>query len=195
MRLFGLLVLVVLFLQMSIMANAETFYIESWKKGKTQIEEKTLNLTLDDKISSYSEVIYDSFGKEKYRLFVTAGKGSKGIIEWMAQLEELSNKSDEDLLKPSNDKKQDYYTWQDFFGWFYKGSKEQFAENNQFKDRNAVLPFLSKRIVKVENFYCLLQITDYKQNKDEEVVLDSVILQVQFSNNCDLSQCVSKEKK
>ena len=128
MRLFGLLVLVVLFLQMSIMANAETFYIESWKKGKTQIEEKKLNLTLDDKTSSYSEVIYDSVGKEKYRLFVTAGKGSKGFIEWMAELKELSNKSDENLLKPSNDKNQDSSTWEDFISWFYKGSKEQFAE-------------------------------------------------------------------
>ena len=50
----------------SVQALEESFYAESWKKGRGQIIPKKFRVTLDEKITAYETSIQEQSGGERY---------------------------------------------------------------------------------------------------------------------------------
>jgi hypothetical protein len=138
------------------------FYIESWKKGKQQIQQQSFKITLTSKERKYETKIMDASGKERYRLSVrlceNQGQPPTGFVELVEK--SLFGFQDTNLLKPSNDPYQDYFTEKDFVavldplvdGWRCQSWAAKCA------------PYLVKRIIKVKGFYCVLQVTNFNQS-------------------------------
>jgi hypothetical protein len=155
-------------------------YVESWKTGVTKIKPETLLVTLNPHAPEYERAIKNAFGKAAYRLSIWPGYADERrtrIIEWNVELTGIKDDPPINLLRPTNDSGQDYFTFRDRLGWLNP------LENPQTNGAESdVVPFLAKRIVKVEGFYCIIEVKNYKRSHTKEN-LDSITLSVEFANN------------
>jgi hypothetical protein len=156
--------------------KGQEFYIESWKKGKTQIQEKKLLLKLNKNKPDYETVLPDSKGRIRYQLSVWAGRGkdNSNIIEWWVELFDVADKSRVNLLKPSNDPQQDFFTAKDQPSWLYPTSDKEI--------KLGIIPFQDKRVIKIENFYCIIQVKNYQFHQKNHGALKSITVEIQFVN-------------
>lgn len=159
------------------------FYVESWKRGTGRVQEQKLCVRLSAARPEYETSIRDASGEVRYRLSVWPGRASESnsdIIEWSVELIEIAQGNDVNLLTPSNDPQQDYFNAQDRIWWLYPvGNPQSIAAETD------VVPFLARRVVKVENFYCIIQVKDYRFRQGEIGVFDSITIEVEFTNSYD----------
>src|SRR4051812_21848591 len=146
-------------------------YAESFRKGSTKIKESSFQVNLDAHTPSYRVLVKDTSGKDHFVFSlapVRVGEEDSRILAWQASLEDLHTRVYGNLLLPSRDPYLNEST----------AGKVSRLDPNPY----AVIPAEAKRVIKVQNFYCILQVTAYRRITPERLHLQSMAMDVQFSN-------------
>ncbi|MBZ5720077.1 MAG: hypothetical protein LAO03_06825 [Acidobacteriia bacterium] len=146
-------------------------YVESFRKGSTRIAEKTLQVNLGTKQPSYEARIQDSTGDVHFMLSlapVRVGQEDPSILSWRVSLVDLHRKLYGNLLLPYRD------------AYLNTGLKGNVAMLDP--SPYAVVPVRAKRVIKVEKFYCSIEVKQYHFEEPGKPHLDSMSVEVQFSN-------------
>ena len=144
------------------------FYAQSFRQGPTRITEDAFEARLDPQNPVYKERIKDTHGADRY-LFTILPRGPEGeakVTSWQARLADLRHTIYADILLASQDPSSDTAG---SLGWF--------------DPRNfAPVPIRAKRIIKVDGFYLTLEVKSFHFTPIESPYLDSMTVQVKFSN-------------
>jgi len=143
-------------------------YTESFRQGSTRILEERFEVKLTPKDSSYHERIKDSRGADHY-LFSIVPKGPEGdteITSWQVKLADLHHTIYDNILfttqEPSPDPRD--ALWR--------------LEPTSF----ASVPVNVRRIIKVDSFYVVVQVTAYHFTPQDSPYLDSMSASVELTN-------------
>ncbi len=145
-----------------------TIYAESFRKGATHVTEDSFTVKLTPANSDYRERIKDSAGRDRYELKITpqGPVGDTKITTWRVQLKDLRYLIYSNVLLASPEPSAD-------------------AKNNLWwlnPDRFGPVPVKAKRIVKVDSFYVVIQVTDLHFTPLDSPYLDSMVVQFAFTN-------------
>ena len=154
-------------------------YVESFRKGPTRVTESTSEVVLTPQSPNCRIRVKDQSGKDRYELGCfpqPASENDQRIVSWQVRLADLHHKMYANLLAsavdPTEDKTQ--------VGWLDPG---KFAR----------IPITRERIVKVDGFYCALQVKDYHFLNPGVPYLDRMTLAVRFTNAMPHMQIIPKE--
>ena len=143
-------------------------YAESFRQGSTRIIEERFEVKLTPKDSSYHERIKDSRGADHY-LFSIVPQGPEGdteITTWQVKLADLHHTIYDNILlttqEPSSDPRN--ALWR--------------LEPTTF----ASVPVNVRRIIKVDSFYVVVQVTAYHFTPPDSPYLDSMTASVELTN-------------
>ncbi|MFZ0294714.1 MAG: hypothetical protein WAL52_14000 [Candidatus Sulfotelmatobacter sp.] len=143
-------------------------YAESFRQGSTRIIEERFEVKLTPKDSIYRERIKDSHGADRF-VFSIIPHGPEGdteITSWQVKLGDLHHAIYDNVLlttqQPSADPKDAL--------WRLDPS------------RFALVPLRVKRIIKVENFYVVLQVKASHFTPPDSPYLDSMTVAVELTN-------------
>ena len=150
-------------------AASAPIYAESFRQGPTRINEERFEVKLTPKDSVYHERIKDSHGADRF-VFSVIPHGPEGdteITSWLVKLADLHHAIYDNLLlttqQPSTDPKDAL--------WRLDPS------------RFAVVPLTVKRVIRVENFYVVLQVKASHFTPPDSPYLDSMTLAVELTNS------------
>ncbi len=160
--------------------------VESWKKGKKQIGERLLNITLSAEQNSYETIIQDQSGRDSYKLILLrypAGKEDYNLQYLVVRLQEIlpetGNTKDELrgnlLTMQAQGTGGDFFPQQDLVGFLYPNE----TPNRLFVQ---FYPIYTKRIIKVESFFVVLQVSDFQMNSKNNKLLDRININIEFKN-------------
>ena len=153
----------------SAQSTPPTIYAESFCNGEARVTEETFVAKLTPENPNYRERIKDSRGNDRYELRIaTQGPGGdNNITSWRVQLRDLHHSIYSNILlatqEPSADPKNNLW-WLD-------------------PDRFGMVPVKARRVIKVDGFYVVIQITDLHFTPLESPYLDSMAVQFTFTNN------------
>jgi len=156
-------------------------YVESFRKGSTRITESNFEVALDTSQPACRIAVKDDIGRDRYLLVCApqrAATGDDRIVGWQVRLADLRHKMYENVLMPVTDPSQDATQ----IGWLDPG---KFAK----------IPITRERVIKVDSFYCVVQVKDYHFTTLEQPYLDRINLTVEFTNTRPHSQVRAKEEK
>jgi hypothetical protein len=161
--------LLLTFLAAALSAQTISFvYVESFRKGRTRVTESTYELQLDRQNPTCRINLKDHSGHDRY-LFVCspqrAGESDDRILAWRVRLADLHNKLYEDVLTPSAGPTADPHV-----GWLDPG---KFAK----------ISLTRERVIKVDGFYCVVQVKDYHFVGDDQPYLNRMTVDVRFTNS------------
>ena len=145
-----------------------TIYAESFRKSTTQITEENFEAKLNPQNETYRERIKDSRGSDRYELSVTpqGPEGDSQITSWRVKLRDLRHTMYNNILLTEQEPSQD-------------------AKNNLWwltPNPFGPVPIRTRRIVKVDGFYVMIQVKDLHFTPLDSPYLDSMIVQFSFSN-------------
>jgi len=152
----------------------ETLYAESFRHGATRITEERFEAKLDPRNPVYHERIKDTVGADRYTLAITplGPLEDNQITSWQVKLADLHYSIYDNILlatpSPSPDQRLDD------------------PRNNLWwlnPRRFAPVPIDARRIIKVDGFYVVLQVKAYHFNPLDSPYLDSMTVEVQFTNS------------
>ena len=177
-----MIVVSVLLATASVAQTASSFvYVESFRKGRTQVTEQALEVSLDPRNPTCEVRVKDQSGQDRY-LFACApqraGEGDDRIVGWQVRLADLHHKLYSNVLMPSPDVMEDKTQ----IGWLDPG---KFAK----------IPLTTERVIKVDNFYCVFQVKDHHFTSQEHPYLDHMTLAVRFTNTLPHSEVRAKEEQ
>jgi hypothetical protein len=171
--------------------NTNVFYIESWKRGEQKIQEQKLTVELNQSNLEYERTLNDSIGQPRYILQIRhwpLKKGSYLYESWWVDLCEFRKpnrkpkfSSDCKLMSEEGRGVGDNFPKGDFIGWLYPLENPKF-----FLDGVAAYPIMAKRVIKVDGFFCIIQVTDYKMSKSNPKAVDTLTLEIEFRNTYDI---------
>jgi len=154
-------------------------YVQSFRKGPTHVTESTSEVVLTPQSPNCRIRIKDQSGRERYELACfpqPASENDQRIVSWQVRLADLHHKMYANLLAtavdPTEDKTQ--------VGWLDPG---KFAR----------IPITRERVVKVDGFYCALQVKDYHFVNPSDPYLDRMTLAVRFTNSMPHMQIIPKD--
>jgi hypothetical protein len=174
-----MLALVLLAVDTAAQTAASFVYVESFRKGQTRVTEQTLQVDLDPHNPSCEIRVKDQSGRERYRFLCApqrVGQGDDRILGWQVRLVDLQHKMYNNVLMPSPDVTQDKTQ----VGWLDPG-------------RFAKIPLMSERVVKIDNFYCVVQVKDFHFVTQQQPYLDHMTVDVRFTNTLPHSEVRAKE--
>lgn len=151
------------------------YYAESWKKGTRQVKEQTLNIKLDGAHPTFEASIPDSSEKYFYHLQIQRVAVEANGEFWKIQLRQTRDGLT--LLKIKEDSGHVFHK-EDYMDLFYPVEEEDFRKTGYFG-----VPLSAKRIFKIENFYCSIQVKSYSLNEAKWRVIDSIEIEIEFTNN------------
>jgi hypothetical protein len=145
-----------------------TIYTESFRQGATRITEESVEAKLDPQNRTYHERVKDSHGTDRYVLTVIAQgpEGDNKITSWQVRLTDLHHTIYSNILLATQEPSSD-------------------AKNNLWwlnPDQLAPVPIRARRVVKVDNFYVVIQVKDYHFTPLDSPYLDSMRVTFTFSN-------------
>lgn len=149
--------------------SAPTVYSESFRKGTTRVTEESFEVKLSVANPTYRERIKDSNGNDRYELTIAPQipEGDNKITSWLVKLKDLHHTIYPNLLlaaqQPSTDPKNNL--------WWLK------------PDQFAPVPIRARRVMKVEEFYVAIQVKDLHFTPLESPYLDSMTVQLAFTNS------------
>jgi hypothetical protein len=155
----------------SAQSSAKPVYVESSRKGSTKISENKFEVKLDTKAPIYRVHLKDARNKDRYVFSIMparVGEEDKTILAWQASLEDIRHRFYGNLLLSDRDP---YLT--------------QGAAGNVMRlDPNpyAAVPLQAQRVIKVEDFYCVIQVTRQHPRSADRWLLDALDVDVQFTN-------------
>lgn len=156
-------------------------YVESFRKGSTRVKESAAEVVLDAHNPSCRIRVEDEHGTDRYELGCfpqSASASDPRITSWQVRLSDLHHKIYSNVLMPTTDPSEDKIQ----VGWLDPG---KFAK----------IPITRERIVKIDGFYCALQVKDYRFMNPEQPYLDRMTLAVRFTNSMPHMQIIPKEEK
>jgi len=156
-------------------------YMESFRKGPTHITEQTLQVDLDAHNSTCEIRVRDQSGKDRYSFACVpqrAGVGDDRITAWQVKLADLHHRIYPNVFMATPDPTEDRTQ----IGWLDPGKFAKIALN-------------SERVVKVDNFYCVFQVTDSHFAAPGQPYLDHLTLDVRFTNTMPHSELRTRSEK
>lgn len=168
-------------------------YAESWKKGSQRIKESKLYIRLDAQNPSYEAVVTDALGDKRYRLVI------------QPRYRESKDSNDSTMLVRSGDERAPSFHY-----WFVQllDPEEPVSllvanrDQGDFADRKNALPFLepseagpatnfhtvavplsTERVIKVEGFYCVINVTKYRLARTTRPAFDWMDVEIELKNN------------
>lgn len=152
---------------------ANEYYAESWKQGNTKIRAQRIAIRIGPGSPRKKTSVKDASGIDKYALAVSSD--SDGLA-WYVELVEKGHERFGNLLRPHNDPHQDFFMPLDGISLIlYQPPTDEPVPILS-------VPFESTRIIKVENFYCIIRIRDMKLSMDRRK-LKSALVDISLSNN------------
>jgi hypothetical protein len=162
--------------------STSTFaYVESFRKGSTRITEQTLEVDLDPHNSTCQIRVKDQGGRNRYTFTCMpqhAGPGDDRITGWQVKLADLHHKIYSNVLMNTPDPTEDHTQ----IGWL---------DPNKF----AKIALNTERVVKVDSFYCVFQVTDSHFVAPGQPYLDHLTLAVHFTNTLPHSEIRVRQEK
>jgi len=148
--------------------SAKSVYSESFKKGPTRIAEQALDVTLTVEQPRQEFKVNDITGNPRYllRFAPEVHTGDPRILGWYVRLLDLHHKLYDSILPVSQDLTRDQAQV-----WWLDG--RSFPK----------IPLETRRVFKVEQFYCVVQVKDVKRLGPGQPYLNQMNLNVQFTNN------------
>lgn len=146
---------------------AKTVYSDAFKKGATRITEQTLDVTLTPEHATQDFKILDSFGKPRYTLrFVPdIPTGDTRSVGWFVRLADAHHKIYDNVLPTSPDLTRDtQQLW-----WL---DAKPYAKT----------ALQARRVFKIEQFYCVIQVKDWKRLVADRPYVKEMVVAVQFTN-------------
>jgi len=149
-----------------------TVYAESFRQGTTRVVEEGFEAKLTPQDAVYRERIKDSRGADRYAFSIVprVPEGDTKITSWQVKLADLRHPIYDNVLlaslDPSDDPKND-------------------PKNSLWRldpSPSAAIPAGAKRIIKVEGFYVVLQVTAHHFTPPDSPYLDSMTVTVEFRN-------------
>jgi hypothetical protein len=143
-------------------------YAESFRRGSTRIVEEHFEAKLTPQNSTYRERIKDSRGVDRFVLSITpqGPEGDTEITCWQVKLADLTHSMYNNILLASQEPTSDPKN----FLWRLDPS------------RFAKVPADAKRIIKVDDFYVVLQIRAFHFTPPDSPYLDSMSVAVELTN-------------
>ncbi len=145
-------------------------YAESFRKGPARITEDKFEIKLTADNPSYKQRLRDSSGAERYELTITPkiseGEGNDKITSWLVGLYDLRHSIYGNVLQ------------------FDQELSEEPRDNLYWLNpvHSAPVPILAKRIIKVEGFYVVFQVKDFRNNPRDSPYLDLMTVQWELTN-------------
>jgi len=147
-----------------------TIYAESLRKGPTHITEDKFEQKLTSANPEYKQRLRDASGVERYDLIIAPkigeGEGNDKITSWTLGIYDLRHSVYGNLLQ------------------FDQESSEQPRDNLYWLNpaHSAPVPILARRIIKVESFYVVFQVKDFRYNPPGTGYVDSMTVELGFTN-------------
>ena len=160
-------------------SEATFIYVESFRKGPSHVTESSSELVLTPQSPTCRIRVKDQSGKDRYELGCFpqfASETDQRVISWQIRLADLHYKIYTNVLASAVDLTQR----QTQVGWLDPG-------------RFAKIPITRERVVKVDGFYCVLQVKDYHFVSPDEPYLNGMTLAVSFTNSMPHMQVIPKE--
>jgi hypothetical protein len=151
-------------------AASKPVYVESFRKGPTRIAELKLVANLTAQNADYSATVKDSKGNDRYQLALEPSReegGVERIVSWHVLLIDPHRRYLGNYLvatkppEPLSDRPQDRAWWLD-------------------PSPYAIVPLLARRVFKVEDFYCVIQVKDYHVLPENHLP-DSMTVELRFT--------------
>lgn len=92
-----------------------------------------------------------------------------------------------DLLKQSKyaDPYQDYFTYEDAIGLICATSDKSIMGEEVMATIPPAPPLLAQRVIKVEGFYCIIEVKEFRFSDGKKGIFDSISIGVRFTNSFD----------
>ena len=155
-------------------------YVESFRKGATRVTEQRLEVDLDPKNPTCEIRVKDQSGRDRYSFGCVpqrVGPGDDRIIAWQVRLADKQHKIYPNVLLSAPDPTQEHTQ----IGWLDPG---KFAK----------IALTTERVVKVDHFYCVFQVTDSHFVAPGQPYLDHLTLEVRFTNTMPHSEVHTKKE-
>jgi hypothetical protein len=153
-------------------STAADVYAESFRQGSTRVVEESFEVKLTPRDALYRERIKDLRGTDRYAFSIIplGPEGDTKITSWQGKLADLQHTIYDNVLlvsqNPSDDPK----------------SEAKNALCRLWPSTSAAVPVGARRIMKVDNFYVVLQVKAYHFTPLESPYLDSMTVEVEFRN-------------
>ena len=153
-------------------STAPTVYTESFRQGDAHVVEESFEARLNTQDPIYRERIKDSHGADRYAFSIIprVPEGDTKITSWQVKLADLRHPLYDNVLlayqNPSDDPKNDLKNT------LWRLDASTFG----------AIPVGARRIIKVENFYVVLQVKAYHFTPLDSPYLDSMTVAVEFRN-------------
>lgn len=156
-------------------------YVESFRKGSTRVIEQSMEVDLDPHNSTCEIRVKDQSGKNRYSFGCVpqrAGPGDDRITSWQVRLADLRHRIYPNVFMGTPNPTEDHTQ----IGWLDPGKFAKISLNTE-------------RVVKVDNFYCVFQVTDSHFVAPGQPYLDHLTLGVRFTNTMPHSEIRTKQEK
>lgn len=147
--------------------SGKAVYSEAFKKGATRVTEEALEVTLTPDRAKQDSKVLDAAGKQRYilRFVPDIPPGDTRILGWFVRLVDLHHKIYDSVLPTSPDLARDQ-------------TQAWWLDARQFSK----VPLQTRRIFKVEQFYCVVQVKDVKRLGPGQPYLNQMNVAVQLTN-------------
>jgi len=149
-------------------------YIESFRKGTLRVRETAYDVTLNATNPRSKTRVLDANGRERYLLTFEpqfGGPNDPRFVSWHAALSDVRHQMYKNVLMPTPDPLEDKLQV-----WYLNPSPY------------ALAGFWAIRVIKVENFYCSLQVTNHSFVGTGDPRLASITVSVRFLNSNPLNE-------
>lgn len=145
-------------------------YVESFRKGPTRLAELLLVANLSTQNAEYEAKVKDFKGNDRYQLSLEPAReegGAERVVSWRVL-----------LIDPHRR----------YMGNFLVATKPPEALTDRPQDRAwgldpspyAIVPLLARRVFKVEDFYCVIQVKDFHVIPENHLP-DSMTVEIRFT--------------
>jgi len=167
-----LIFIIIMFLAITLGAQSSppVFYAESFRQGQTRVLEEKFDVKLTPQDRTYNERIKDSRGNDHYVFsIVPAGpEGDTSITSWKVKLTDLTHPFYGNILLASR-----------------QADDSGSPRNNLWilnPSNFAIVPAKAKRIIKIDDFYLVLQVKTFHFTPLDSPYLDSMNVSIEFAN-------------
>jgi hypothetical protein len=145
-------------------------YVESFRKGPTRLAELLLVVNLTAENADYRAAVKDSRDNARYQLSLEPAReegGAERVVSWRVL-----------LIDPHRR----------YMGNFLVATKPPGALTDRPQDRAwwldpspyAIVPLLARRVFRVEDFYCVIQVKDYHVLPENHLP-DAMTVEIRFT--------------
>jgi hypothetical protein len=155
-------------MQVPAQTSLPTMYAESFRHGTTQITEQSFEAKLDSQNGGYRDRIKDSRGADRFALTIVpqGPEGDTKITSWQVKLADLRHPIYDNVLAANQESSSD------------AGNRLWWLDPSRFSP----VPIRARRVIKVESFYVVLQVTAHHFTPGDSPYLDSMSVEMQFTN-------------